>query len=513
MYVSKLSLNCIRGFIGPTEIKFSRNLNIFVGPNNSGKSTLLNSILLLQKNVFQPSDISINQTAGRIEIFFENYQRHKQFMPINESFGELDSAVHLVLDIRGINEIRYSRNADRHGGNPYYYAPVVEPDNLIYPYLSKRKVSGYSENVNSDATLSVTGDLYNLYAKVDRISNQYFLPAHEEYHQACMDILGFPITTTSSPSGKKAAWIIKNLQSIPLTSMGEGVASLLGLIVDLCVAEDQIFLIEEPENDIHPKALKALLNLIVKKSENNQFFISTHSNIVTKYLGGQRGSRIFKVQMQFSPERGAPVSTVDQISENEQDRRLLLEELGYEFHDYDLWKAWLFLEESSAEEIVRDYLVPMFTPSLRGKLRTFSARSLSEMESKFKDFNNLFVFLHLEPVYKNKVWVIVDAGAREKEIIDKMMEYYQKSGWDPEQFRQFSQHDFENFYPAIFAEKVTQVLAIQDRTEKRTQKSALLVEVKEWIKGNRDEAYRQLSASAGEIIELLKLIEARIGDV
>ena len=51
--------------------------------------------------------------------------------------------------------------------------------------------------------------------------------------------------------------------------MGEGVTNILGLITDLCVAENNIFLIEEPENDIHPKALKALLDLIASKADAN----------------------------------------------------------------------------------------------------------------------------------------------------------------------------------------------------------------------------------------------------
>ncbi len=67
------------------------------------------------------------------------------------------------------------------------------------------------------------------------------------------------------------------------------------------------------------------------------------------------------------------------------------------------WVTWSFgplgflLEESSAEKIVREYLIPWFVPKLGGKLRTFSARSVSEVEAKFEDFNKLFVFLHLSP--------------------------------------------------------------------------------------------------------------------
>lgn len=88
----------------------------------------------------------------------------------------------------------------------------------------------------------------------------------------------------------------------------------------------------------------------------------------------------------------------------------MLEELGYEAFDFGQWKAWLILEESSAEVIIREFLIPTFVHKLINKLKTYSARSLSEIELKFKDFNNLFVFVHLEQIYKNKAWVIVDAG-------------------------------------------------------------------------------------------------------
>lgn len=91
--------------------------------------------------------------------------------------------------------------------------------------------------------------------------------------------------------------------------------------------------------------------------------------------------------------------------------------MGYDFFDFDLWSAWLILEESSAERIIREYLIPWFVPELKGRLRTYSANSLSEVETKFRDFNNLFVFLHLQPTYKNLAWVVVDGGEEEAKII------------------------------------------------------------------------------------------------
>ena len=68
--------------------------------------------------------------------------------------------------------------------------------------------------------------------------------------RASQEILGFVVTTAHTSEGKQAAYIVKNMLNVPLLSMGEGVMNILGLVVHHAVAENQVFLIEEPENDI-----------------------------------------------------------------------------------------------------------------------------------------------------------------------------------------------------------------------------------------------------------------------
>lgn len=280
------------------------------------------------------------------------------------------------------------------------------------------------------------------------------------------------------------------------------------IAVNLCVAKNKLFLIEEPENDIHPKALKGLLKLVAKKSIENQFVITTHSNIVTKFLGSQSENKIFYVSNVL--ENRIPKSTISVVGNLPQERRKVLEELGYEMFDFDLWGGWLFLEESSSEKIIREYLIPWFVSELKNELRTFSARSLDEVESKFADFNNLFVFLHLQPSYKNKVWVIVDAGDREKAIIDKMKGIYTQSGWHEDQFLQFKEHDFERYYPEQFQEQVDEILNISEKRERWNRKKALLEEVEAWLKDDEGRGKEALQDSAREVIEILKIISEKL---
>ncbi|MBW4503446.1 MAG: AAA family ATPase [Scytonema hyalinum WJT4-NPBG1] len=504
MWVSEINLNNFRCF-SDTSIQLSKGINLIIGPNNSGKSTLLKSMLWLQQGFsLQNTDIRRFQESAFIQLKLN--EANQKFLNINtglEIFFKFYLRINepKIILIDAFGDPFYTTNSYN------YHILNQEPRNFIYPYLSKRKVDGFNETINLQAASSVTGNLLHLYAKIDRISNPE-MPANEQYVKACQDILGFPITATASPHGKQAAYIVSNHDNIPLDLMGEGIGNLLGLIVDLCIAENQLFVIEEPENDVHPKALKNLLALIAEKAENNQFIITTHSNIVTKYLGAQSDTKLFKVTMEF--QNRLPTSQVEEIENTPEARRQILEELGYEFFDFDLWSAWLILEESSAERIIRDYLIPWFVPNMKGRLRTFSARSLDEVEAKFEDFNNLFVFLHLQPVYKNLAWVVVDAGDKEANILEKLKNMYTSNGWNENNFLQFLEHDFERYYPKEFQSKVDNFMQMPNGKHRQKHKKALLEEVMNWIEDNPGKAKDAFQESALEVIQILKQIQSSL---
>lgn len=502
MKIEALQLLNLRGFKNLPKTNFSPNINLLIGSNNSGKSTLLNSLFLIQRpNVLNRSDITIGQSNGNITVFVTG--NHP---------GVPNNSHRLIFNLANGQRRCVSRGQSNQ--NTLNQIPELEPNNLIYPYLSKRKVDKYNVTVNESFVKSVTGTFKHLSLKIDRLTTY---PPNEEYLKTCKDILGFVVSSQTKGQGKQAVFQVDTFTTIPLTSMGEGVPNIVGLITDLCVAKNRVFLIEEPENDIHPKALKALLNLIINKSEDNQFFISTHSNIVMKYLGGVKDSKVFHVNNSIESlgDRKLFASEISEISDNPIDRREILEDLGYDFFDFDLWKGWLFLEESSAEVIIRDHLIRWFAPKLKYKLRTFSAGSISQVETKFEDFNRLFVFLHLEPTYKNKVWVIIDSGDKEKEIIDKLKERFSPSGWKEENFGQFSEHDFEKYYPKHFEQEVNRVLSLpkSNKREKqalRKEKRLLLENVKNWIISDDKIAKEGFKESAKEVIDVLKKLNKEL---
>jgi predicted ATPase len=502
MKITAIELTNIRGFKKLPRTEFSKRINVLIGANNSGKSTILNSIFSVQRsNAIVNNDITIGEQNGEVKLFIEGlFIRDGTFNPGSSYLFNPKTNQRRLFNEQGTN----THNTGT--------IPEQEPNNLIYPYLSKRKSVNFNDQINEQNTNSVAGNFTNLFSKIDRLVTPQFQPGNSQYIKACNDILGFEISTLASPNGKKGAYFVHNQEHIPLVSMGEGVTNIIGLITDLCVADNKVFIIEEPENDIHPTALKSLMNFIIEKSANNQFFVSTHSNIVMKYLGGSDDAKIFNVKSGLTdPQRPKLfISSLTEVPNNVDERRAVLENLGYEFNDFGLWNAWLFLEESSAEILIREWFIKWYTPKLINKLRTFSANSLSQIIPKFDDFNKLFVFLHLESTYKNKVWVIVDGGKEETKIVEELRNIYTKNGWNEGNFSQFSEHDFENYYPKRFKAKVKTVLTETDKRKKREAKKLLLEEIKQWIISDEKNAKEEFKTSAEPVIDRLKEIARKI---
>lgn len=305
MYISKIDLDNIRCFQGPHTLITSENINILIGNNNSGKSTILKSIYHLQGYQFLGSDRTLDTLYSSISLKFKT-DSHYNFLGYPNNPYNVDT-VHSA-SVKFIWHYDISNTKNFHSSidmflkdeendfsslsvsfNPY---ENNNKRNLLYLYFSNRKPVKYNTSVLVSEAEKINTDLSNLFAKIDSIVSRD-TQILSMYREACIDILGYFIGTVQDDEGKHAAFAVDNDRSIPITSMGDGVPNILGLITDLCLAENKVFLIEEIENDIHPKALKSLLDLIEYKSLSNQFFISTHSNVVLRRLGANEKHKIF----------------------------------------------------------------------------------------------------------------------------------------------------------------------------------------------------------------------------
>jgi AAA domain, putative AbiEii toxin, Type IV TA system/AAA domain len=504
MKIRDLRLVGIRCFGDTSDITLHPHCNIFVGKNNAGKSTLLKAILGFQGFPFDQLDIRPgHEDSSFVTVAFNGVLPTDQF-----AIGRTSS----------LGSLRFT---SIFRGNPPTYSDagtetqivsagqtVIFPNRPHYqivPFLARRKAVSFDHNVSLGPQNQLTGTMSSLYGRIDLLAT-YGHPDHDRFREAVSEVVGLPITMKASQGGKEAGFYFDRDTFVTLERMGDGVSEMVSLIVELCTERNKIFVLEEPETNLHPQGLKALLAMIRTASEQNQFIIATHSNVVVRELGGKGDGKVFRVFR--DGESHTSPSKVEEVPRTPTAHMELLRELGYEFADFDLFDAWLFLEESSAERVIRDILIPSFAPNLLGRLRTFSAGGASNLEPSLSEFKRLVVFVHLQPVYSDRIWVRADGDKAGKEAIANLraaFSYLTKDAADT-----FKKPQFEHYYPPLFREKADTILAIVDKNLKRKQKAELLQEVLDWTAANNGPAIKAWANSAKEPIKLLQSIEAKL---
>ncbi len=504
MQVASIRLSNYKAF-ETTDVLPLGPITVLVGPNNAGKSALIRALLLLQQFQYLPP------IADDVRTGAPHTEVHLELRDVHNVAGwqdlEADNATLTIHLPPGAQAVTAQLELPQGTREQVGQLPGSEPGHFIVPFLGKRKVVQYAEDVRRQYALQVGPNLQHLAAKLMRVVDTDFA-GYPIYAEASRDLVGHVIRPISSTNGFRPGIYIDENQTHPIyiEAMGEGVAHVVGLLADLVLSKGKLFLIEELESDLHPRALKQLLRMIVEASSENQFVVSTHSNIVLRYLGARSDTKVYYVEAR--PGARLPTSTIRPVSSDPLERIEVLRDLGYELADFDLWDAWLILEEASAETIVHDFLIPWFTPRLIGRLRTLSAAGAHRVAPTFDDFHRLVLFTHLESAYHDRAWVLVDGGDLGEGIVADLRAKY--TSWTPDRFLALNAHAFEHYYPDRFAEERTVALGEQDRKRRRDAKHRLLQTVRDWCVSEPEQAKSAFEESAEEVIGFLRRIEAAL---
>src|SRR5258708_24625149 len=179
MWLKRLHLTNIKSFADSGAIEFFPQVNLIVGPNNAGKSIIVQAISILQPLPIQPIGQNFvlqnrRRRADSCEVTLELEEPNPQ--QLTSPFSGWDKRNWRPVLRFGRNEAKNTGEAviqNPNGDFQSITAPLCHqkiPDNFLFTYLSRRKPSGLNEVINSANAQTIEEALQHLPSKVDQLS-------------------------------------------------------------------------------------------------------------------------------------------------------------------------------------------------------------------------------------------------------------------------------------------------------------------------------------------------------
>jgi predicted ATPase len=478
-------------------------ITLLIGENNAGKSALLRAMYMVQATggIVEPDDIRIG--TDQIGVRFSVSEPYPTGIEVALRVGGLGIGGRISLSAWRDHEtgaVSVDWPTDSQRASRGVAISPRRPNHLVAPFFARRKGGRYETVVRRDLAQEVDTTDRNLTSQIADLASGDHGPGRR-YRALVEQVLGLNVGTFLTDEGQVPGQAVGLGQGISLSRMGEGVSSVVGILAELASPGRRLFLIEEPENDLHPKSLRALLEVLSGAVDaGHQFVVTTHSDIVLRSLGARDDTRIYRVEAS-SDSAGLPVSAYRPL-DGHLDREEALLELGYE---QTAPYGWLLLEEASGETFVRDVVIPLFVPKL-AILRTVSAGGAGNLAKRLDGLNSMLLFAHLSADTR-RAWVIADGDDAGRAAVARLRGGY--SSWPEDRFQTLSLPDIEGYYPSRFGDKVAEIQREGDSRRATRLKGDLARQVREWSVGSGD-ARAELEESAAELIELLRRVEATL---
>ena len=133
-----------------------------------------------------------------------------------------------------------------------------------------------------------------------------------------------------------------------------------------------------------------------------------------------------------------------------------------------------------------------------------ASKGVSDVSNWFNDLHKLFTYIHLTPIYRKRAWVILDGGKAGTDEISKL-----KIGFKDlsENFKCFSKHDFEEYYPKIYSSDIALIKSEIDPKKKGILKVDLAKKIVSDYENRNEGLIKMFEESSKEVIEKLREIE------
>jgi len=276
------------------------NLNIFIGKNNTGKSTVLESIYLYctegRQDFFEKLSIKrVLERRGHDPKLYEELHNYLFFKRLNTPIIFSGNRRELIIrhspGIReeyeqvskkfGTEEItcfEVSEKNKRERKERFLYRVYLTSSLQHFIFFNPKLVEEISTPKDvifiDDGMIREVKDISTLYDYLFKVTGK----AGKERIVKSIKLIE-PYVEDIGLSREGVLFIFFEDFSIPITNVGDGLKMLLASTFLLNSIKNGAILYEEPENHMHPKYIEKLAEEILESSKglNNQIFISTHS--------------------------------------------------------------------------------------------------------------------------------------------------------------------------------------------------------------------------------------------
>lgn len=282
MLLKHININYFKD-LDSIELKDCGNLNVIVGKNNSGKSTILHAIQMAELALnyvgwdqFQPKinteDLFSNK--GKIKIYLTYMDDSKiQILPMNDNYKyrsiitprpnknqKIKSIlIQPSLSIGLIKRTRQSPKqvAEHIKRDEYSEVNLLDILYMIKYYSTRNQLGFTSEDYNKliDEIKHYFPEIENI--ESDRTEEDISTLNYEEY-------------------GKK----------LDIIYSGTGLLHFLEILLKITVSKANIVLFDEPESALHPDLQRQFIEFLhhISKEKEIQFFLATHSQVLLNYV-------------------------------------------------------------------------------------------------------------------------------------------------------------------------------------------------------------------------------------
>ncbi|WP_336516567.1 ATP-dependent nuclease [Pollutibacter soli] len=427
-------------------------LNIIIGKNNSGKSSLIDLIEYITSPTEKFIEIGRDRIKSEISIQIPiSKEMIDSSFPIDTSGGGIPGANHNAYGQTFVGKkIQYTllpkkKTITSWEQEPHPTAEVYVrrlENNIIGPLENKffirlsaeRDIRPEGDNPTKN-TLAANGDgATNMIRQVVTHAEHDLNLIRKDLLSALNEILNPEIVFTNiaprrtSSNGMWEIYLEDNKSNlISLSRMGSGIKTILLVLLNMLVVpkieskieSNLVFGFEELENNLHPSLQRRLFNFIFKYSllSKSYFFITTHSSIIIDLFSNNKNAQIIHTQ-----NDGMVSSTKALLSLV--DGKNILRDLEYKSSDLLLSNGIIWVEGPS-DVIYIELLFKLFiksNPETQLERFNYTIQSLSTAIWKYAGFSDLD-WNKLDEGIANKIVSLEKVNSNHLLIIDQDSNY------------------------------------------------------------------------------------------